>query len=97
MVAVLLMFGCMSVGGSSLAVEPLQMTGSTVPSSVDEVPVPVTRESSLRERIVVARRRFERASTRVRRSDGARRLAHWLPVQFRLRPPLWRGPTILRL
>ena len=97
LVAVLLMLGCVTAGGPSISVETLHTTGSIAPSVVDEVPVPVTGESSRRQRIAVARRWLERVPARVRRFDGSRRFAHWLPVQFRLMPPTWRGPTILRV
>jgi hypothetical protein len=95
-VAVLLTLGCLSVGGSSVTAESM-VNGSAMPTAVDEVVAPVAGESSLRHRVAVARRRFEQVVLRVRRFDGARRCAHWLPVQFRLMPPVWRGPTVLRL
>lgn len=96
LVAALLVLGCMFAGDTATTIESSHLTGSALPAPVDELPVPIAGES-IRHRITVARRRFEQAARRVGRMDGTRRFAHWLPVQFRLMPPTWRGPTVLRL
>ena len=93
----LLTLGCVSLGGASAVVESTHATPSTVPPAIDEILVPLAGESSLRRRVALARCRFKRTALRVGRSDDTRRFAHWLPVQFRLMPPVWRGPTVLRL
>ena len=96
LVAALLVLGCMFASDTATTIESSHLNGSALPAPVDELPVPIAGES-IRHRITVARRRFEQAARRVRRMDGTRRFAHWLPVQFRLMPPTWRGPTVLRL
>jgi hypothetical protein len=98
LVGALLLLGCLSPGGTAtVAVESLHVHGALVPSPVDELPAPIARMSTMRRRIAVARHRFGRQARRVGRVDDARRFAFWLPVQFRLMPPTWRGPTVLRL
>ena len=97
LIAVLLTLCCGSVGGPSVAVETGQGAGSIVPSALHEVSVPVASESSLRQGLAVIRRRFTRAAARLAPFDGVRRFAHWLLVQFRLMPAVWRAPTVLRL
>ena len=98
LVGALLLLGCLSPGGTAtVAVDSSHVQGALVPSLVDELPAPMTRMSTIRQRFAVARHRFGRRARRVARVDDARRFAFWLPVQFRLMPPTWRGPTVLRL
>jgi hypothetical protein len=101
LVAVLLTLGCSAAAGGAVSAEPVNLTESSIPVPADDVAVSLATESA-RHHLHTARRRLRRAVRVVRATlaPGGRpaRPAGWiLPVQFRLMPPVWRGPTVLRL
>jgi hypothetical protein len=96
--ALLLTIGCMSVGHAAVQTDTSSSAATSVPAPVDEMTVSTTSDPTVRQRLLVARRRFPRSAHRVLRRVEPGRFAHWLlPVQLRLMPPAWRGPTVLRL
>jgi hypothetical protein len=95
-IAVLLVLGGVSAGGTTSALEPSPVSPPAMPAAIDELPVPIAGESSLRQRIAVARRRLRAALRRRGRIDDTA-AADRRPVQFRTLPPLSPGSTVLRL
>ena len=88
----------MSAGHAAVQTDASNPAASSVPSPVDEMTVSTSTASTMRQRLLAARRRFPRSVRRVLRRVEPGRFAHWLlPVQLRLMPPVWRGPTVLRL
>jgi hypothetical protein len=101
LVTVLLTLGCASgafSGGLVPSVDSSTAIGTASPSALDEAPAAIGLSAPIRHRVRAARGRWCRAVRRVVGGDDRRRSAQWLSsLQIRLMPPMWRGPTVLRL